>query len=94
MDQTGDNRQCIRLDTYSFPKHTERHPRMVASTIPESSFQHYEMGTSSISKHAESRLGLVDRGIKPPSSPFDWPVLRSRWDFPITEGPHTEAAEE
>ena len=67
---------------------------MVASTIPEPLYQHYEMGTSPISKHAESCLGIVDRGIKPPSSPFDWSVLRLERDCPNPEDPNTETAEE
>ena len=45
---------------------------------PELQFQHDEMGTKSFSKCAEPRLELVDRGIEPPSSPFDWPVFGSR----------------
>ena len=58
---------------------------------PKLRFRHYETGTKPFAKCAELCLELLDRGIEPPSSPFDWPVLGSRWDFPITKDPNAEA---
>ena len=57
---------------------------------PKLRFRLYEVGIKPFAKRAELCLELLDRGIEPTSSPFDWPVLGPRWDFPINKDPNAE----
>ena len=67
---------------------------MVVPTISELTCQHLRMGIPTITKLAELCLATMVRGIRQPSSPFDWLDLQLEWDYTNPEEPGKEATKE